>query len=78
MDALIDSELRAVGNYIGRALASIDSGDYHRATQYLEQARASYVVAERLLMHAGTAYSGPCDSEMLDDALRTLERMIEQ
>ena len=82
VDALIESEFRFAGSMLERALHALDKGAGEEGRQYIMKARACYLVALQHIPKASRQDEAhladlKLDCEIIDNALRAIERMAE-
>ena len=74
--AFIESECRAAAEMAQRAVVAVKGGHPARAREYVRKARLC-LMAVHLHMSDTPDRNAHADAERLDDALRTIERLLE-
>jgi hypothetical protein len=82
VDALIESEFRFAATMLERALHALDKGAVAEAREYIMRARSCYLVAVQHIPRASRQDEAhladlELDCEIIDNALRAMERMAE-
>ena len=82
VDALIESEFRFAATMLESALRALDKGAVQEARDYIMKARSCYLVAVHHIPSASRQDAAhlanlELDCEIMDNALRAIERMAE-